>query len=163
MTTYLSDNVVDVKVRNSDILKGWLLAGTLDICCAIINTWVQSGRGPETIFRYISSGLMGKEAFADADAAAVVWLGLILHYLIAGAWTVFYFLAYGAVSARMNWVMRGILFGAVVWIVMNLVVVPLSQIGWRPVSVPSAALQMGILMVAIGLPLSFLQKNLPTD
>ncbi|HZH00159.1 MAG TPA: hypothetical protein VEY32_03705, partial [Flavisolibacter sp.] len=53
-------------------------------------------------------------------------------------------------------VLTGILYGAFIWAVMNLVVVPLSGIGSRPFNWENALINLLILIVCMGIPLSFM-------
>jgi hypothetical protein len=47
------------------------------------------------------------------------------------------------------------LYGMIIWSVMNLLVVPQTKIGHRPFVLKNAAIAAGILIVAIGIPLSY--------
>jgi uncharacterized membrane protein YagU involved in acid resistance len=57
---------------------------------------------------------------------------------------------------RKNKYIAGLLYGIFVWIIMNRVVIPLSEIQQRPFDLKGALTGMSILMVAIGLPISIL-------
>lgn len=136
------------------LLRTAFIAGTLDILCAILSTFLMSGRGPVIIFKYIASGLLGADAMSGGTAVAA--LGLFLHYVIAFGWTFLFFALYNAIKRLgLHWAVVGVLYGLFVWTLMNLVVVPLSQIGPRPLTLSSVLLQAGILVVAIGLPISY--------
>jgi hypothetical protein len=103
-----------------------LIAGTLDITDAIVFNAFRHVM-PARIFQYIASGLTGPWAFR-AGAASVA-LGVAIHYAIAMAWTLLYWLA----SARIAVLVRrpvicGLVYGALVYAVMNFVVLPLSRV-----------------------------------
>jgi len=51
-------------------------------------------------------------------------------------------------------VLSGIAYGTFAWVVMNLVVVPLTRIGKFPATLQGAVINAVILMVCIGLPIS---------
>jgi hypothetical protein len=54
----------------------------------------------------------------------------------------------------------GLIYGVFVWVMMNRVVVPLSLIPKRPFHfTKESAIQMGILMLCIGLPVSLMAKK----
>jgi hypothetical protein len=53
----------------------------------------------------------------------------------------------------------GLIFGIFVWFVMNLVILPLSNIPPLPFRLIPAAIGMGILILAIGMPVSFLASR----
>src|SRR5688572_7996093 len=87
----------------------------------------------------------------------MIVLGVIFHYFIAFSWTILFFFMYPALPImRKNKYITGLLYGIFVWIVMNRVVIPLSEIAQRPFNLKGALTGMSILMVAIGLPISIL-------
>jgi uncharacterized membrane protein YagU involved in acid resistance len=104
-----------------------LVAGTVDIAAAsLINT-----ANPLIILLAIASGLLGKAAFHGGGG--VMLLGLVLQWvmsiIIAGIFT----LAAARIPAlARRWVLSGALYGVVVFIVMNFVVVPLSVAAIKP-------------------------------
>ncbi len=110
-----------VSISLRPIVVGGLVAGTVDIGSAsLINTV-----SPRIILHFVASGVLGSAALAGG--AAVVCLGLLLQWamsiLIAGI--------YVAVVARRpalrcRWGRAGLLAGAVIFVVMNFLVVPLS-------------------------------------
>jgi hypothetical protein len=131
-----------------------LLVGTLDISGAIINSLANNGN-PKMIFPYIASALFGKEAFAGDSLMSI--LGGVFHYLVAYSFTIFFFLIYPRLHfLSVNRLLTGMLYGIFIWCVMNLVVVPLTQINKFPKWNTKLPIQVGILIVAIGIPLSFI-------
>ena len=67
-------------------------------------------------------------ARAFDGGAGTAALGLLLHYVIALVWTVLFFLAarrFGALTRHP--IPVGLSYGVVVWAVMNLIVLPLSN------------------------------------
>ncbi|MES1217733.1 MAG: hypothetical protein ABUT20_19665 [Bacteroidota bacterium] len=138
------------------ILLTGLLAGTLDITCAIIHYLIRTQKNPVKIFNYIASAVFGKtEAYADGVLMPV--LGLIFHYCVATIFTAFFFLIYPKIKIlSKNIVATGLLYGIFVWLVMSFIVVPLSNIGSFPSSVLQSIIGCLILMFAIGLPVSIL-------
>src|SRR5215217_2855024 len=86
--------------------------------------------------------------------------GLILHYIIAIGFTTFCFLLFPKVKAlSKNKILTGTLYGIFVWMIMNLVVVPLSSIGRPPFVFDSVLVNVLILIVCIGIPLSFMANK----
>ncbi|MCC3159617.1 hypothetical protein LJ737_20415 [Hymenobacter sp. 15J16-1T3B] len=141
-------------------LRAGLVAGTLDILAAII---VFSGlRGKATalqILQSVASGLLGPAAYQGGWPAGL--LGLGLHYFIALSWaTLFVALARTRPALRRHWVLSGAVYGAVVWALMNLVVVPLSRVPPRPLTPVSIALNLTILVLMVGLPVAGLTRRL---
>jgi uncharacterized membrane protein YagU involved in acid resistance len=141
------------------VLKAALLVGTLDICAAFIQVYAQSGTSPfKPVLHFVASGLFDKNA--GLNEGETMAAGLLIHYLIATAFTVFFFLFVARFSfAKTHRLLTGTLYGAFIWAVMNLLVLPLTKT--RPfVFHPSKnALAMGILIVCIGIPLAFLANR----
>ena len=142
----------------SRVLTAGLIAGTLDLSAAFIYYYAKTGKNPLTILHYIASALFGKEAYAGGTTMLVA--GALLHYIIAMSFTVFFFwLARKLKGFASHRVLTGVVYGLFVWAVMNLVVVPLSAIPTRPFNLENALINAAILVVCIGLPLSFLAAS----
>ncbi|MFZ6012004.1 MAG: hypothetical protein ACOYXT_16800 [Bacteroidota bacterium] len=137
------------------ILIAGLIAGTLDIIAAIVQT-ILNGRDPMTMLKFIASGVFGKEALQAGSQFAL--LGLFFHYCIATGWGILLFLIYPKIKFfSKNWIVTGVAYGFFVWLMMNRVVLPLSntpplpfKFGWNMVK---SAL---IIVTCVGLPLSYL-------
>jgi hypothetical protein len=134
------------------ILFGTLTVGTLDALDAIVFFGLRSGARPIRIFQGIASGLIGPAARQGGLKTAA--LGVFLHYFIAFGIV----LAYCLVSRRVRLltarpVICGLLYGLVVYAVMNLVVLPLSKVG-GPSMPATPVLVNGLLihMFGVGLP-----------
>ena len=141
------------------ILAAWLLAGTLDISSAFISVYLHSGKNPLLVGNYIASAIFGKTD-AYAGGTSMVILGILLHYIIAFIFTIIFFLLYPKIYAVLkNKFVAAVLYGLFVWIVMNLVVVPLTRIGWHGIKLQNAVENIIILMIAIGLPVSLISYN----
>ena len=142
--------------RNAKILQAGLIVGTLDILSAFIYYYIKTGKTNFlVIFKFIASGIFGKEA--GAGGTAMILAGFILHYAIAFSFTVFFFWLYPKVKVMSkNRIVTAIVFGLFVWTLMNLVVVPLSNTVHRPFKIEGAIINMCILIICIGLPLSFM-------
>jgi hypothetical protein len=141
------------------IFKTVLIAGTLDILAATINFFIQTGKGPVPVLKYISSGLFG--AVSAKNNPIMPFVGLLLHFFIVFIFTVFYFYLASKLLNRLKyWQLAGLVYGAFVWFVMNKIVVPLSLIPSRPSSIGNDVIQLLILMVCIGLPIAYFSKNM---
>lgn len=148
------------KTAGTAILQAWLLAGSLDIIAACTQFYILTGRSPLKILNYVASGLVGKEALGKGALVNEWWLpvlGLVVHFVIALAFTLFFFWAYPKLKLRSaNKFIIGMLYGIFVWCVMNLAVVPLAMDGKLPNNWWKAAQAMLILMFMIGLPIAFI-------
>ncbi len=134
------------------ILTGGLIAGTLDAISAFLTFGWGMTYG-------IASGLLGAKAFPAAGGGGpAIWLlGLTLHYFIAVSAAAIY----GWSSRRLPFLkdhplVCGTFYGIAVFVVMNLVVLPLSAVPFPVGPFSVKALRIGLLMqvVLIGLPIS---------
>jgi hypothetical protein len=137
------------------LLLAALLAGTLDALGAILSYSLHGGKDPALIFRYIASAVFGRAAYADGTSM-VIW-GVVFHYAIALGFTVVFFMLYPrmAILSDNKWV-AAVLYGVVVWLVMNLVVVPMTHARKLPFHISGALIGVGILILAIGIPVSLM-------
>jgi hypothetical protein len=139
----------------SAIVLAGLLSGTLDGTAAVIQYVITRGGSPVRVFVYIASGVFGREAFSRGISIAL-W-GVVFHYLIAFSWTVAFFILYPRIKALAgNRVITGLLYGLVIWLVMNLVVLPLSNVRPPPFDPVRVVMGIAILMLCVGLPIVWL-------
>ena len=144
-----------MRSKFSAVLKAGLLVGTADILAAFLYFFLKTGNlNVGIVLHYISGGLFGKAAFSGGRVMAVT--GLLLHYAFAFGFTLFWFWVFPVVSRfSRSRVVLGIVYGLLVWTIMNLLVVPLSRIGKRPLDTTDALINIGILIACIGIPLAF--------
>ncbi|RAI99835.1 hypothetical protein LX64_04388 [Chitinophaga skermanii] len=143
----------------SHIMTAGLIVGTLDGLAACIQFIIRSGGfAVEKIFLFIAGGVLGKTAFQGG--MGVVLLGIVLHYCIAMGFTAMYFLLYPRVLRVVkNRFWAAVLFGVSTWLVMNLIVLPLSLLPRIVPSVEQVLIGMGILIVAVGWPIVVLAER----
>ena len=136
-----------------------LVAGTLDGLAAVLMYSIPTGKDPMNVFRYIASGVFGKEAFSGGVPMAI-W-GILFHYIIAIGWSVLFFMAYPRLSIlSKNKFMVAAAYGIFVWLMMNLIVLPLSDVpGGGPKDFASITKGIVVLMFCIGLPISFMTSR----
>ncbi len=133
-----------------------LVVGVLDIAAAIIMA-VSRGSTPTRLLQFIASGLLGRSAFDGGLATAA--LGLALHFAISLAVVAVFYIATSKLRLlRDKPVLGGIAYGALVFAVMNLVVLPVSAARVRHALV-SDLIQLAIHMFIIGLPTSLLLRR----
>ncbi|UGQ45518.1 hypothetical protein [Massilia endophytica] len=107
-------------------LRAGIVIGILDILSAMVFWYALRGMPPERILQSVAAGLLGPSAFSWGQPAAL--LGGVLHLLMA----VVIAAIFGRWAARSPYFelypyRMGALFGLAVYIVMNMVVVPLSN------------------------------------
>jgi hypothetical protein len=106
------------------ILVGGGIAGLLDISYAVVFSGLH-GVPAQRILQSVASGLLGKAAFDGGSGTAA--LGLVLHFLMMLLIAAVYY----AASTRIGLLTRravpmGLLYGVCVFLVMRLLVLPLS-------------------------------------
>ena len=152
MTTSNSENVSARRALIPAIVVGGLLAGLIDGALAL-NTF-----GWDVCYG-IASGLLGSKAFPQAGGGGPgIWtLGLVCHFLVA----LFSAAIYCTASRWLTFLPRHFLFGAVVcgvgvYLVMNLIVLPLSAVPFPVGPFTVEGLRGGLLvhLWAVGLPIA---------
>jgi hypothetical protein len=109
-------------------ILGGLVLGTTDLVFACTFAAISSGASPVRIFQAVASGVLGK-ASRDGGAASAA-LGVALHYFIAISMALVYYAfsrRYPALARRP--IAYGVPYGLLLYLIMNLVVLPLSAIG----------------------------------
>ncbi len=135
------------------IFWGGLIAGTLDILAAFLTAWWRRGISPVRVLQFISSGILGRDAFAGGPTTAV--LGLALHFLIATtAAVVFYFASRRLLFLVERPVVAGLIYGVLVFLFMNFVVLPFSQVAQNPATVSGLIIGVLTIMFCVGLPIA---------
>jgi hypothetical protein len=138
-----------------------LVAGTLDITENIVFNAFR-GITPWRIFQFIASGLIDGRSFQLGWAS--VGLGVLIHYAIALIWTAIFYIA--ATEFNFNVLLRrpilsGLLYGMLVYAIMNFIVLPLSAVPPRPSATTIASQVNAVLalMFCIGMPVALLVKR----
>ena len=111
----------------SAILLAGLLGGTGDFVFALVYYGWRL-----RVFQSVAAGLIGREA-AFAGGIPTFLLGVGLHFLIAVIWAALFWAGSRAVPLlRRHALPAGLLYGLVIYLGMNCVVIPLSALHGRP-------------------------------
>jgi hypothetical protein len=134
------------------ILTGGLLAGILDAASAFHSFGWGMTYG-------IASGLLGSKAFPAAGGGGVgIWiLGLALHFTIALSAAALYCVSSRRLTfLKQHFLVGGVFCGIGVYLVMNLIVLPLSAVPFAVGPFTVKGLRLGLLfhILLIGLPIS---------
>jgi uncharacterized membrane protein YagU involved in acid resistance len=112
------------------ILLGGLIAGAFDIIYAfVVYGPLSYGISPQRILQSVAAGWIGREA-SQAGGWNTAMLGLGTHFLIAtimAAVYVFLSKSFGALTR--NPILWGFVYGLILYVAMNYIVVPLSAAG----------------------------------
>jgi uncharacterized membrane protein YagU involved in acid resistance len=149
-----------MRSKTKTILCSGLVAGTCDIIAAltIYSIILEKVTGIK-LLQSIASGVFKKQAY-DGGSIMALW-GVFFHYLIAMTFAWFYFIIYPHLPfLKKNAIISGFLYGIFVWIIMNLIVLPLvfPILPEKHLDFP-LFLSILILMFCIGLPISFITKK----
>ena len=145
--------------RRSPALFAWLLCGTLDIVYAAVSSVVQ-GRTVSSMLHAVASGPFGDAARdwgIDGDLA-----GLATHYAIMGAMVAAWFFVarrWQALTAS-PWWLTGTLYGLLLYVIMNGVVLPL-RFGspFPPTDLVKGAVALFPHIFFVGWPLAWLTRT----
>jgi hypothetical protein len=145
------------------ILFSGFIAGVLDMSGALlVYSVIMQKTTAIRIMQGIASGVFGKDAYVGGTAMALY--GLAFHFIIAYSFATFFFFIFPYITfLQRQKVIGGLLYGIFVWIVMNIIVLPLVFSRHLPSINSSAFIGAGILMVMIGLPVSLITHKYYTS
>ena len=140
------------------VLKSGLIVALLDGTAACVNAYLQRKVGPLAVFRYVASGAFGRDALTGGWDM-VLW-GLFFHFFVATAWTFLFYLLFTRVKVlQLNKIYVGIVYGVFVWLGMNFIVLPLSNVPPLTYRLMPTLIMIGIHMFVIGLTISILANQ----
>jgi hypothetical protein len=140
------------------IVFSGLCIGIADGIAAALSNFLMKGVSPDRVFKFVASGVFGMKAFAGN--VEMVAAGLFFHFLIAMSFTAFFFIVASSLKNLLNNVLlAGTGYGCGVWLVMNFMVIPLSNT--PPISFQTDSVIVGILVhiFIIGIPIAWLAKQ----
>lgn len=138
------------------IIISGIVAGILDCILAVVFLGKMDFAG---VWKYVASGYFGKSAFSGGNE--MVMYGLLFHFSIAIFWAIVFFFVVRKINFFTNYIIvGGLLYGIMIWFVMNLVVLPFTNIPQSPMTAISAIKNITILMLCVGLPISWIQNRI---
>lgn len=139
------------------ILLGTLVAGTLDICAAIL-TWMFRGVPAIRVLQSVAGGLLGRETFDGGAPTAA--LGLLLHFLIMSVIVALFITASGRMATLTRHAIPwGVAYGVVVYCAMTFIVVPLSASAAGRPSLSAIAQGVLVHIVCVGVPIALIARR----
>lgn len=140
------------------ILKSGFVAGNLDAIAGVIVYYIWFGFNPIQVLQFIASGVHSPTAIGGG--ALMVIAGLIYHFFIAYVCAILYFYAYPKFEILRNHkVVSGLIFGLGIWLVMNLLVLPNSNIPKSPFDIGLAIVEIIWHMTLVGLPIALITSK----
>lgn len=138
------------------IVLAAFLAGLLDLVLAIIVYSVFLDKTTAVkILQSVASGAFGKAAYEGGIKMAA--LGIVFHFAISLMFTLFYFFIYPRLAfLRQHGVISGMVYGIFIWMVMNLIVLPIAFSGMLPMEPGATMIGISIIILGVGLPISLI-------
>jgi uncharacterized membrane protein YagU involved in acid resistance len=114
------------------IVTGAVVAGVLDATFAVVvDVVILRAFSLLGVLQWIASGAIGSAAFGGGLATAA--LGVAIHFALAFLFAAFYWIVSLRIGAlRAHAVPLGVLYGAAIWLVMDLIVLPNSGVPKAP-------------------------------
>jgi len=136
------------------------LAGSLDLFGAILSFKASRGTFPVNILKYIAGGVLKGKAMEGGVEMHL--LGGFLHFFIAFIWSFIFYIIYPRLkSLQKHSMVVVIIWGMIIWSVMNLMVLPLSA--WKaPISFQNPreiAKAVSIIIICVSWPIIWRAKN----
>ncbi len=135
-----------------------ILVGILVAIGTTTNFLLSGGKNPLKLLNFVSSGFFGEAAFNGGRS--MIYLGMMLHFIISVIWA-FLLFSFDPVLRVFSkkWLVNGVLYGVFIWFVMALIVMPLSNAPSVPLTVKGAFIDVIILVLCAGLPISYLARR----
>jgi hypothetical protein len=141
-----------------------IVVAALDLAYAmLVWTVIQPVTTPRGILQSIASGLLGRSSFGGGWPTAI--LGLGLHLFIALVWTLIFLAALRLLPPLRRWVsdrrgavLVGLGHGALMWLGMDLIVLPLSRARATPVGSPFFFINLAQHALVLGPPIVLLLR-----
>jgi hypothetical protein len=149
----------------SRLLAAGVLVGVLDGAFAVVlyAYVLRLCSGPQ-VFQSIAGAVLGPAAFRGGGRTAA--LGLLLHFTVAGGWTVVYAVLWTGsgrlrdlTSSTRGALAAGAAFGILVWLAMDLAVVPLTLAKPTPLRSPIFAILLAWHAIGVGIPIALIIRE----
>ena len=140
------------------ILWSGLVAGILDSLAGVIVYYIYFDLDPLQVLQFIASGIYGPTAINGG--IFMIFAGLFFHFLIAYTCAIIYFIVYPKIGLLRKYkITSGLFFGLGIWVVMNLLILPGSNIPKSPFDPGLAFVGIVWHMILVGLPIALITAN----
>jgi uncharacterized membrane protein YagU involved in acid resistance len=142
---------LSVELRSfAAIVVGGLVVGALDLFYAIL---VYSPQKPILVPQTIASGVLGMKSYNGRVQTAA--LGVLLHFIIALSAAAVYYLASRKIAFLLHRAVEsGLIYGALVYLFMHFIVLPLSAVSQRDMPLIYKACEFVEHLLCVGLPIA---------
>ena len=144
------------KSKLSTIFTAGIVAGILDISGAIIvYAFVLNLTTPQRVLQSVAAGALGPSSYQGGWNTAMAGLGF--HFLIALIFAVFFMLILPFWKRMFSNVwMSGIVYGILVWSIMNLAVLPIATGKAFVLNLKYFFYGIGLIIFLVGVPISLI-------
>ena len=140
------------------ILWATAVVVVLDGIAGVVYFYTLLNLGPAQFMQWITSAIDGTSAFGAGSSAIIE--GFIIHVIVTFIMAAVYYFAYkNSRIVRKNTLTSGIIYGLGIWIVMNLIVFPLSNVPPAPFVLFNAFISIIWHIVLVGLPFSIITNS----
>lgn len=137
------------------ILWSGLVAGILDSIAGVIVYYIYFDLNPLQVLQFIASGVYGPSAINGGFYMILV--GTFFHFIIAYTCAIIYFYLYiKSAQLQKYTIISGLVFGLGIWAVMNLLILPYTNIPKSPFDASLALVGIIWHMVLVGLPIAII-------
>ncbi len=137
------------------ILWSGLVAGVLDSLAGVVVYYIYFGLNPFQVLQFIASGIYGPSAINGGFLMIIV--GLLFHFVIAYTVAIIYFYAYPNIKIlRDQKIIAGLVYGLGIWLVMNLLILPNTNVPKSPFDLSLAIVGIVWHMILVGLPIALI-------
>lgn len=135
------------------ILWGTLVAGTLDILSAFVWTFMAGGKAVN-VLPSVASGPFGD---AITESAVAAPLGLAVHFALVLVMVAVYVVVASRVPLlERHWLIAGVLYGLLLWLVMYWIVLPMRFGSPHPSNPAAIVRQLISHCVLVGVPIAYI-------
>ncbi|NER14861.1 DUF1440 domain-containing protein [Leptobacterium flavescens] len=148
------------------ILWSGLVAGILDSLAGVIVYYIYFGMNPFQVLQFIATGVHGPSAMEGG--VRMILEGLLYHFIIAYVVAIIYFVAYPKLKVLQKFTLSsGLIYGLGIWLVMNLLILPYTNVIKSPFDLSLAIVGIVWHMILVGVPIAIITdlfyKNLWKD
>lgn len=137
------------------ILWSGLIAGILDSIAGVIVYFIYFDLNPLQVLQFIASGIYGPTAINGG--LYMIIIGVFFHFIIAYACAIIYFYLYSKITVLNKYTnISGLVFGLGIWLVMNLLILPYTNIPKSPFDISLAIVGIIWHMTLVGLPIAII-------
>jgi uncharacterized membrane protein YagU involved in acid resistance len=140
------------------ILRATAIVVVLDGIAGIIYFHTLLKLNPGQFMQWIASAINGVSAFTAGSSTIIE--GFIIHVIVTAIMAVVYYFAFKASGLiRKNSITSGIVYGLGIWLVMNLLVFPYSNVPPTPFVLFNAIISIIWHIVLVGIPFAIITNS----